>query len=178
MIKGEERDWFEAAGYQVKEARMRGHFYFNDQGANPYTYPDWVIAMNGEVYSGNEGSSDVQRYSFHFADTSVLLINASIPLPIKIYRADNFSFVSQPQGLAGQLMATQNFLPYEGELGIAEEDLGVTRYRGKVINLNGALTEHQSMKALVQAVDLDIMSGRSSISLGVPSRLSYQNLVN
>lgn len=147
-----------------------------------YSLPSWAshLPTNTSVYLGYTGSNST-NYETHrlFEGTweTTAWVADSIPSGT-IYRDADYDFISPPAGLAEALQTTQSFQPYAGEIGIAEEELGVTRYRGKVINLNGALPEHATMKALVQAVDLDTATGRSSIILGTPQRLTYQGLVN
>lgn len=56
--------------------------------------------------------------------------------------------------------------------------MGGTRYRGCGINLSGVLPEMASMKALVQSESLDLDTGTTTLTLGAPPRLSYQDFVS
>jgi len=155
-------------------------YYFGS--TNNYVLPSWASSLpaNTLLKTGSTGSSS-NNYSIKRLFGASFEVNAWLSSTntsgVK-YRDADYSFVSPPSGLAAALNVTQNFQPYEGVIGIAEEDAISTNYRGKVINLSGGLVENLGMKALVQGVSIDLASGTSEVSLGTPRRLSYQGLVN
>jgi len=95
-----------------------------------------------------------------------------------LYRTADYSFIAPPANLAANLLAAQNFTPYEGGISIAEETAGVTRYRGCVVNIANSITAHASMAALVSGESLDLKSGITQITLGTPPRLDYRTFVD
>jgi len=95
-----------------------------------------------------------------------------------LYREADYSFLAPPVGLAANLLAAQNFTPYEGSIAIVEQDAGGTRYRGCKVDLAGSLTALASMGALVASETIDIATGTTTIDLGTPPRLDYRTLVD
>jgi hypothetical protein len=95
-----------------------------------------------------------------------------------LYRAADYSFIAPPANLAANLLAAQNFTPYEGDITLVEQDAGAVRYRGCKVNLAGSLSALSSMGALVSAETLDISTGSTTIELGTPPRLDYRTLVD
>jgi len=162
-------------------------YYFTEKtvvngSATNHVLPSWSASLPTNVskfvgFTGSSGTNYWTKRLFQGQFETSFWVGSSA-LNGTIYRDADYDFIVPPAGLAAALQSTQSFQPYAGEIGIAEEELGVTRYRGKVININGALTEHASMKAMVQGVNLDTATGRSSLTLGSPARLSYQGLVN
>jgi hypothetical protein len=95
-----------------------------------------------------------------------------------LYRPADYSFIAPPASLAANLLAAQNFTPYEGSISITEETAGTTRYRGCVVNIANSITAHASMAALVSGESLDLKSGITQIALGTPPRLDYRTFVD
>ena len=95
-----------------------------------------------------------------------------------LYRAADYSFIAPPANLAANLLAAQNFTPYEGQITLVEETAGGTRYRGCKVNLNGSLSALSTMGALVAGETVDLKTGSTTIDLGTPPRLDYRTLVD
>ena len=147
-----------------------------------YSLPSWAFDLPANTldYAGFTGSngSNYQFWRLYVGQWEATAWAATSVPSGTIYRDADYDFINPPDGLAAALQETQSFQPYAGEIGISDEETGGTRYRGKVINLNGSLPEHATMKALVQGIDMDIQPGESSLILGTPQRLTYQGLVN
>jgi len=94
------------------------------------------------------------------------------------YRPADYSFIAPPADLAANLLAAQNWIPYEGAITLEEEDVGATRYRGNKINLINSIPAYSTMGALVSGESLEIESGRTTINLGAPARNDYRTLVD
>jgi hypothetical protein len=97
---------------------------------------------------------------------------------IKIYKPADYSFVFPPANLASNLVAAQNYVPYEGGITVVNEVAGGTRYRGTKINIVGSLSEHSTMGALVAEESINIATGQTTITLGTPPRLDYRTFVD
>jgi hypothetical protein len=95
-----------------------------------------------------------------------------------LYRPADYSFISPPTNLAANLLAAQNFVPYEGEIALTQETVGAVRYRGCKINVDNSLTPHATMGALVSAETLDLKQGTTQITLGTPPRVDYRTFVD
>jgi hypothetical protein len=95
-----------------------------------------------------------------------------------IYAPSDYSFIFPPSGLAAFLQAAQNWLPYEGNINLVQEDVGGTRYRGCKINVTNSASVWTSMGALVESETIDIQTGTTSINLGCPPRNDYRTIVD
>lgn len=103
---------------------------------------------------------------------------ANIPASGVFTRSADYSFIAPPAGLAANLQAAQDFIPYEGTIRLAEESVGSSRYLGTVINLANSISAHSAMKALVAKERLDIKNGATEIGLGTPDRIDYRTFVD
>ena len=79
-------------------------------------------------------------------------------------------------GLAAKIWDGIKDLHYEGTLVLVEDEPTLSVRPGVVINLTGSRPEWATMRALVQAVDVDIESGRTTITVGPPHHLGPQEL--
>lgn len=95
-----------------------------------------------------------------------------------LYKPADYSFIAPPANLAANLLAAQDFIPYEGEISLTQETVGAVRYRGCKINVDNSLTPHASMGALVSAETLDLKQGTTQITLGTPPRVDYRTFVD
>lgn len=95
-----------------------------------------------------------------------------------LYRPADYTFIAPPANLAANLLAAQNFTPYEGSVVIVQETAGATRYRGCKVNIANSITAHSSMAALVSGETLDLKSGITQITLGTPPRVDYRTFVD
>jgi len=95
-----------------------------------------------------------------------------------LYQPADYSFIAPPANLASNLLASQNFTPYEGQITLVEDTAGGTRYRGCKVNVTGSLPALSTMGALVAAETIDIGTGITTIDLGTPPRLDYRSLVD
>ncbi len=89
-----------------------------------------------------------------------------------------------PTGLAQALYSSLQPLHYDGEITLTEEECcasgvgaALRAASGFVLNLTGGLAAWASMKALIQQVEEDVDSGRTTIAFGPPEQLSPQDLV-
>jgi hypothetical protein len=145
-----------------------------------YKLPFWYneISWSGE-YSGFPYLSD-GRYKLPWKNTEVeaYISTVAYPTTTTIYRSADYTFIAPPANLAANLKAAQDWLPYEGDIEIIEEDVGVTRYRGCKINISNTLTDFAAMGALVASERLDIAAGTTTITLGQPPRLDFRTFVD
>ena len=106
------------------------------------------------------------------------LSSQAFPSLTTVYKAGDYSFVAPPANFAANLLAAQNWIPYEGRIEIVADEVGTTRYRGCKVNATGSVAAHATMGALVESEELDIMSGVTTISLGAPPRIDYRTFMD
>lgn len=97
---------------------------------------------------------------------------------VNLYKTRDYDFVAPPANLAENLKDAQNWLPYQGDIVLVDEDVGGTRYRGTKIRISNSMTAYATMDALVSQETLDIETGTTTITLGQPPRLDYRTFVD
>lgn len=95
-----------------------------------------------------------------------------------LYRKADYSFIFPPADLSANLLAAQNWMPYEGSIQLEQEDVGATRYRGTKINISNSQTTFSTMGALVSGETIELETGRTTVNLGSPARNDYRTLVD
>lgn len=104
--------------------------------------------------------------------TRILATNAQTQ---KYAYATEWSFEKKeekPYGLPAQLLSGHTLLPYQGGVTVVEEEAALTVTTRNALNLAcEKRPEWAGMRALVQSVDVDITSGRSRLTIGMPKQL-------
>lgn len=95
-----------------------------------------------------------------------------------LYKEAEYSFISPPADLAQNLLATQAWTPYEGQITLARNEAGQFDPRAMKINLANSLPAHASMGAVVQGVTMDLNTGTTTAELGTAKRMDFLSLVN
>jgi hypothetical protein len=177
-------DW---VGMNVVDATLYGQFFlfhvFDSGGSrNTNPYPAWATeagfvrvatGFEGTSYYANNITLATKPFSFNVKAT-----NSIAGASQTFYRPADYSFIAPPTTLAADLLAAQNWIPYEGAITLEEEDVGATRYRGNKINLINSIPAYSTMGALVSGESLEIETGRTTINLGAPARNDYRTLVD
>lgn len=146
----------------------------------------WVYKWLGSNYTRTQKISNYNRttrsFSVYIGEYSEVLPSVGTVFQTDavklLYRKADYSFIFPPADLASNLLAAQNWIPYEGSIQIEEEDVGGTRYRGKKIYINNSQSEFSTMGALVSSEKIELETGRTTINLGAPARNDYRTLVD
>jgi hypothetical protein len=135
----------------------------------------------GFGYVANQSGQTVGNYQFNIffkVNIPCQLINASFGALTTIYRQWDYDYVTPPAGLAGNLLAAQNWIPYEGRILQVADTVDGAQDLHRKFNLAGSLAAHASMAALPRAIQYDIASGRKTIMLGSPARTDFGTLAS
>ena len=150
-----------------------------------YQPPSWIknnqtsFAFSDQYYDGYDPEWGYYTYQVASKDlTCTAYLISGIASGATVYQNADYSFAFPPAGLAANLLAAQNWLPYEGTIQLSEQDAGSTRYRGTKVNVTGSLSSLSTIGALVQSESLDIMNGTTTISLGCAPRNDYRTFVS
>jgi len=187
LTNGQPADW---SGIPFVECTVSGVMvltYFSDNAASgtpgreTYPKPAYIAAAGFTLFrSGFTGTSfnddRVEYYGKNFSFSGYATPQAVGSSTI--YKPADYSFINPPAGLAEFLRSTQDWLPYQGEIVIEEEDVGATRYAGTKVNIINSLPAFSTMGALVAGETIEIESGRTTIQLGAPPRNDYRTLVD
>lgn len=150
------------------------------------TAPDWwdEVVRRGVWscvgYPANTGDT-VGYYQRNIAFQSsipVQLISASHGTLATIYRQWDYDYLSPPDGLAADLLAAQNWIPWQGFIVSVADDVDGASGLNLKTNVTGTLTDCATMAALSKSVIYEIMRGRKTLNLGAPARTDYGTLAN
>lgn len=82
-----------------------------------------------------------------------------------------------PDDLADDYFEGVSFLPWEGTITFAERELTSPISLGNVLNLTGGRTEWETMNAVVQQIEEDMETGKTTVTFGPPTHLGIADLV-
>lgn len=144
-----------------------------------------IVRLDLTAGSTNRTVSSVDTVNNRVTFT-LLVSDTESPIPFavtsitfyELFRRADYSFIAPPANLAANLLAAQDFVPYEGNLRLVDQDAGGTRYAGTVVNVANSITEHSTMKALISNERLDLRAGTTEIVLGTPERIDYRTFVD
>ena len=177
-------DW---VGINVVDAILYGQFRyihkFDDNHGGVFNpFPAWAseIGMSriGTGFDGTGFYADNITIATKPFSFNVKATNSIAGTSQTFYRPADYSFIAPPADLAANLLAAQNWIPYEGSIQLEQEDVGGTRYRGTKVNISNSLPAFSNMGALVSGESLEIETGRTTINLGAPARNDYRTLVD
>ena len=137
---------------------------------------DSGLSLSG--YGLYSGQTIMNYYGWKPFSIPVTIISTSYPTSTTLYRPADYSFIAPPADLAANLLAAQNWIPYEGSIILDQEDITTARYRGKKVNISNSLPAFSTMGALVSGESVEIETGRRTINLGAPARNDYRTLVD
>lgn len=171
-------DWMkEDHSITVSRYRVSGWLY-NQYPASPghgaaVTY----LKTIGRAYSGYHAGSATYTFIV-FVDYEVEVIDVSYPSLTTLYKAWDYDYLTPPAGLATNLQAAQNWVPWEGRIQLVGDDVDGQNLLAKKFHLAGAYSACASMGALAKSIAYDGTRKRTTITLGSPARSDFGTLVS
>jgi hypothetical protein len=180
--------WSNELPFAIEKVTLTGQIalrHVRDDGFNSstiYPLPDWgndISFLGAEIgFTSNLSFGDqIMIFKYNFTINGYL-IDTSYPTLTTLYRPADYTFIEPPTNLAANLKAAQDWLPYEGDIEVVEEDVGAVRYRGCKVSISNSLTDLAAMGALVASERLDIATGTTTITLGQSPRLDFRTFVD
>lgn len=123
-------------------------------------------------------AGNYQRSAFFKFSIPVQLINVSYPTLTTVYRQWDFDYVSPPSDLAENLLAAQNWTPWQGSIRTVSDAVNGAQELNLKYHVANALPACASMGALSRRLEYDIARGRKTIQLGAPPRVDFGTLAN
>jgi hypothetical protein len=185
---GEPKDWWTRDGIPWAWARATATLHMsivspspipNGYSANP---PDWVEALGMDhvaLFEKNATGSGYHQIDIYWTTSAVLFpaVGVAWNTLTTLWRKEDYSYVNPPAGLAANLLAAQDFIPYSGTVSLVHEDIPAGNPVGTCINIADGPPELAAVRALVQAAEMDIDNGIETLFCGASPRLAYQDLV-
>lgn len=154
--------------------------------ANNVPWPQWFEklrtgATTGAFYATKELGS-YRHYTHYlarqFSVSCILTTAVRYYADRAIYKPWEYSYLTPPDNLAANLVAAQNWVPWEGPLTLVGDDCSGDNLLGAKYNLAGGLAPCAAMAALARGVTHDLPRGRTTIDLGAPARLDFGTLIS
>ena len=187
LSQGQPKDWWERDGYGWEEARAQATFWYrvaapvptpNGYAPNP---PDFVeiLGMQHAMYVLPSTGAGARRFDVYFTTLAVNFpaVDNAWSTSTTLYRKEDYSFANPPAGLAGNLRGTQDFIPYQGRVSVVHDDIPAGNPVGACLNIANGPAELAGMRGMIQRAELEIQTGRETLTLGASPRLAYADLV-
>lgn len=149
--------------------------------AGVYSEVEKAIQLGGFGFVGGwvyQTGSDTYYVSGRSFSISGILIDTAYLTPTVIYKPWDYDYLAPPAGLAAELVAAQNWIPWEGPLTIVADDVSGNNLLPYKYNLANGITPCTIMDALAKGCSHDLFRGRTTVDLGAPARLDFGTLVS
>ncbi|MBB5351341.1 hypothetical protein HNR46_001577 [Haloferula luteola] len=179
LTKGDAQDWWAQAGIEYKEVVVSAIAYSKriDPDATPER-PEWAELLGADTFATIYGGNHY-RYDWKLVSGRAIAVKTSWPADTTLIRPEDYAFVNPPEGLADNLLSTQNWLPWEGTVSAVQDaDPPSGHPLGSAMNIAGFRPETANMRALISGYSYSIATGKKTYRLGSPLRHAYRDLVN
>jgi hypothetical protein len=156
LISGSIPDWMEQQDIESKRATIRARVNYE------------VINENGTVVSKRGGVPISTRVLCTNARSRTYYGTSNASLP----GSERTFMEPAPKGLADKLFASLSRLQYEGAVVVTLEEPTLDVTPGSLLNISGGAVTWARMDATVQEVTDDVLTGRTSISVGPAKHLT------
>jgi hypothetical protein len=185
LTEGDTKDWFAADGIETLKVKVTATVF--------YGFATWLLTGEEPSLSTAEKSLGGQNYNYltladgllhnnrimsYESSIDVTLVTKEWKVPTTIIRKEDYFFINPPATLAADLLASQNWLPYEGQVSYVSEDILAGSAVGGVLNIAGLMPETTNMRAMISGHRVRVATGEITYTLGSPARLAYRDLVN
>lgn len=184
LTKGEPKDWWEKDGIKSILARVTATCaasVVQDRDAEPPADPIWARILGAKKTSHEfTGGGIVKvRYVWQVTVSTVIpLVKTLWSTETTLIRQEDWGWFNPPAGFADNLLATQNWIPYEGEVPIVSDYDPLPNPVGSVLNITDWVPEAASMRAMISGYRVKPATGETTFTLGPPARHSFRDLVN
>jgi hypothetical protein len=153
LISGEITPWMEADGITWERITIRATATFKVRDASSNTSYEAEKVLVVEIIATSA-----------VTDTYVTIESVESAEPV-------------PVGLAQFLYTIHSILHYEGECTFVQREISGSWRPGKRLNITGAQSEWQTMRAAIQQATEDLTSGVTHITFGPPTHLGPSDIV-
>jgi len=140
----------------------------NISSANGTANPTWTGSAAGPLY----------WWAVHESVVTGWAIPAPYPTRTTIYKPWEYDFAVPPAGLAANLVAAQNWVPWEGPITLAADECSADNLLPNKFRLANGLAPCATMDALARGISHNLMLGRTTVDLGAPARIDFGTLVS
>lgn len=178
LTKGETRNWWEKDGIEFIEARVTASVYEAALNASDDWIPEWAKLMGAQRHGHPFNGGNYRTWYEVTVSTTVTLVKTLWSAPTTLIRTEDWGWFNPPAGLAANLLSTQDWLPYEGTIPAATDEIPAGNAVGCALNFSGWVPETATMRALISGYTVRPATGQITYHLGPPARHAYRDLVN
>lgn len=168
-------------GWTVEQATLDYWVMLYSSGSTePSWYSTYAIEFGGARHQGyvTPYGSNYGFGAYWKGSLPVQIISASYASLTTIYRQWDYDYLTPPAGLAAELLAAQNWIPYQGRITtVADTQDGAQKLQNK-FRVTGGYSPHATMDALPRRIDYDLIQLRRTVELGAPARTDFGTLAS
>jgi hypothetical protein len=185
LTVGEPRDWWTKDGIEHLPVRVTATVQSTWTGEVGDTIPDppkWARLVGARQRSiikwVGEIGGDVELLVVWEATVSASVVACRGLSSGTLIRKEDWGWYNLPTGLAANLLASQNFVPWEGSVTTVQEELAHNNPVGCKLNITEWVPETATMGALITGCVIIPRTGEVTYQCGPPLRHSFLDLVN
>ncbi|MFU8894000.1 MAG: hypothetical protein ACNA8L_10265 [Luteolibacter sp.] len=181
LSKGEVRNWWEKDGIEYIEGRVTGVIVESTVNGPADWHPEWAVLLGQQVRSHlftNGGSIKQRKHVAATVSAPVVFVKTLWSADTTLIRSEDWGWFNPPEGLAANLLATQDWLPWQGLIPGATDDFPTSNAVGSLLNISNWLPETADMRGMIAGYTIRPATGQVWWRLGPPARHSYRDLVN
>lgn len=107
----------------------------------------------------------------------VRINTTNIPTGYQSRVASSVSAEPVPVGLAAAVFNALSVTPFQGSVTLTEKEASGLVGLNNTLNISGGTGRYAAMNALVQSIDVDLDTGRTTLQLGPPKHLGIADLI-
>jgi hypothetical protein len=184
LTQGDIREWFAKDGIESVRARVTAtvaESVVQATTAEAPEMPQWARIVGARTTSHFVIDNDLLavRYVWQASVSTVVpLVKRLWNSPTTLIRKEDWGWLNPPADLAENLLATQNWLPYEGTIPLATDEIPLENPVGSALNVANWVPETAAMRAMISGATIRPATGQITYRIGAPARHSYRDLVN
>ena len=182
LTKGEPRDWWTKEGIEYLPVRVTATVVQTasvgptDDLPEPPKWARLVGAKQTAIF--NFVGETLEKLVIWEATVSASVVACRGLSSGTLIRSEDWGWINPPPGLAANLLASQNFVPFQGEVTVIQEELAHNNPVGCKLDIANWVPETADMGALITGFTIVPSTGECTYECGPPLRHSFLDLVN
>lgn len=185
LTKGEPRDWWKKDLIEYVQVRITATVASYEDtavGDDVPEPPKWARLVGARArtiifFEGEIGGSTAQRTVWEATISATVVCCRGLSNGTLI-RSEDWGWFNPPADLAANLLASQNFVPWEGKVSTVQEEMEHGNPVGSVLNITNWVPEAATMAGIITGCTIIPRTGEVTYTVGPPLRHSFLDLVN
>jgi hypothetical protein len=188
LVQGEPRDWWLKQGIQYTRVNVTATVAWSSgaeliqPGGQFYNIPEpqWATLVGARqrlIFNYPPGAG-IYRTTVWEATLSASVTCVRGVTTGTIIRKEDWGWFRLPPDLADNLLAAQNWMPYEGTVTTIQEEMIHNNPVGSVLNVTGWVPETSTMRGLITGCTVTPRTGQVTYEVGPPLRHAFLDIIN